>query len=253
MFGQTIQSAWFFDSSVHLEAVSRLLYLVDSHEPFGVVCGPDGSGRTRVLSKLREELQRIGTVVVSLNLAGMDEESVLWQLANCVGSIVRSGMKRYEVLLALRDELIGRGQCGVQTVIMLDDMHRTAGDMNPLLRLLMTLNSQCQGLLTVIVASDTHLPIETEEHVLVRVSLSVLDTAESSDFVRSLARRHFIGGSALDESAVRAVSEAAQGNAAGMARVCELLRVVHEASPETRITGDTVRAVLDELAPRAVA
>ena len=253
MFGQTIQAAWFFDSSVHLEAVSRLLYLVDSHEPFGVVYGPDGSGRTRVLSKLREELQRSGTVVLSLNLAGMDDESALWQLANCVGSTVRSGMKRYELLSAVRDELIGRGQCGVQTVIMLDDMHRTSGDMKPLLRMLMTINSQCHGRLTVIVATDSPLSIETEEHALVRVSLSVLDTAESADFVRSLARRHAISGSALDESAVRAVSEAAQGNAAVIARVCELLCVVHEASPETRITGDTVRAVLRELAPRAVA
>ena len=253
MFGQATQSTWFFDSSVHREAVCRLLYLVDSHEPFGVVYGPDGSGRTRVLSKLREELQRTGTVVLSLNLAGMDDESALWQLASCVGSIVRSGMKRYELLSAVRDELIGRGLCGVQTVIMLDDMHRTAGDMNPLLRLLVTMNPHCQGLLTVIAASDTPLPVHTAEHALVRVSLSVLDTAESSDFVRTLARRHSIGGSGLDESAVRAVSEAAQGNTAGMARICELLRVVLEASPETRITGDTVRAVLDELAPRSVA
>ena len=75
MFGQATQSTWFFDSAVHLEAVCRLLYLVDSHEPFGVVYGPDGSGRTRVLSKLREELQRSGTVVLSLNLGGMDDES----------------------------------------------------------------------------------------------------------------------------------------------------------------------------------
>lgn len=56
MFGQKKQTAWFFDSAVHLEAVSRLLYLIEVGEPFGVICGPDGSGRTRFL-RLREEIE----------------------------------------------------------------------------------------------------------------------------------------------------------------------------------------------------
>lgn len=253
MFGHAIPAAWFFDSSVHLEAVSRLLYLVDSHMPLGAIYGPDGSGRTRVLSKLREELQRAGVEVVSLNLAGMDRESALWQLTDSFGRGVQSGMKRVERLAMLRDELNGRAHCGIQTVVLLDDVHRSSDDVNPLLRLLISLNSQCLGLITLIVASDGQLAVESTGQELVRVCLSPLDNAESSDFLRAMARRHFARGSALDESAVKAVSDAAKGNTARMARVCELLRVVHEASPELRITNETVRTVLDELLPKAVA
>jgi hypothetical protein len=126
MFGHQTQSEWFFDSSVHLEAVSRLLYLVESHEPLGLVQGPDGSGRSRVLGRLREELSRTGIMTVPLPLSGMDEESALWQLAEGLCARLRPSMRRHELLSLVRDELSGRGRCGVQTVILLDDFHRAA-------------------------------------------------------------------------------------------------------------------------------
>ena len=128
MFGHQTQSEWFFDSSVHLEAVSRLLYLVESHEPLGLVQGPDGSGRSRVLGRLREELSRTGIMTVPLPLSGMDEESALWQLAEGLCARLRPSMRRHELLSLVRDELSGRGRCGVQTVILLDDFHRAAED-----------------------------------------------------------------------------------------------------------------------------
>ena len=82
MFGLKKQTAWFFDSSVHLEAVSRLLYLIESGEAFGVISGPDGSGRTRILTRLREEIERTGKLVVSLNVAGLDENAALSELTS---------------------------------------------------------------------------------------------------------------------------------------------------------------------------
>ena len=88
MFGQKKQTAWFFDSSVHLEAVSRLLYLIEVGEPFGVICGPDGCGRTRILARLRQETERTGKPVVALNVSGLDEKAALSELT-IVDFIVR--------------------------------------------------------------------------------------------------------------------------------------------------------------------
>jgi general secretion pathway protein A len=257
MFGQKTQPAWFFDSSVHLEAVSRLLYLVENHEPLGVVLGPDGSGRTRVLSRLREELMRNGTQTVNLNLSGMDEEAALWQLTECLALRTRPSMRRFELMSLLRDELAGRARCDVQTVILLDDLHRAIGDLNVVLRVLNSLNAQCRGMLTVVAASAKALPAEFAECSLVPIRLTELDTAESSDFVRSLIGQQVQEPSSVDESAVRAISITSVGNAARMSRLCSLLRVVHEASPETRITEETVYSLLtefsgDQLAPGSV-
>lgn len=251
MFGQKTQPAWFFDSSVHLEAVSRLLYLVDSHESLGIVCGPDGSGRTRVLSRFREELAPIGATTVSLTLRGLDDELALCQLATCLSIVLRPDARRREMLTVLRDDLTGRGQCGIRTVILLDDFHRSAGDLSGFLRILLTIAADCHGMLTLVVASDRPLSGEFSDQSLVRVNLSALDTAESSDFVRMLIRRYSIRPSVVDESAIRAVSEISIGNVAFISRICELFRVLHETSPETRINEETVHAVLTELSPEA--
>ncbi|MGV2338443.1 MAG UNVERIFIED_CONTAM: hypothetical protein LVR18_31900 [Planctomycetaceae bacterium] len=74
MFGQKTQPTWFFRSSGHVEAVSRLMYLVESREPVGVITGPDGSGRSRVLERTALELQRTGESVVLMNLGGMEDD-----------------------------------------------------------------------------------------------------------------------------------------------------------------------------------
>jgi len=246
MFGQKTQPEWFFDSSVHMEALSRLLYLVENHEPLGLIQGSDGSGRSRVLSRLQEELVSTGAMVVSLTVAGLDEESALWQLVEALAVRTRPTMRRHEVLTLLRDELCGRARCGIPTVILLDDFHRAVGDLTILLRILKSMSAQCHGMMTVLLASDRSLPEEFTGDALVPVLLSELDTAESSDFVRSLIGHQAIRECSVDESAVQAISLTSVGNAARMSRMCALLRVVHETSPETRITEDTVYSLLAE-------
>jgi general secretion pathway protein A len=249
MFGQKKHTPWFFDSSIHLEAVSRLMYLVEVSEPFGVVCGADGSGRTRILTRVRQEIERTGKQVVSLNLAGLDETAALTQLVTSVSASARRNMARHELVALLRDEIAGRSHCGVHSVVLIDESF---------LRILTALNSGApnaggQGKLTVIVASDRPLTNGLSVESLLQIRLTPLDSAESFEFVRSLARRHGIADSSLHDNTIAAIHHMSRGNTARMKRVCELLAVLHEASPETLINTETVTAVIQELSPRAVA
>ena len=258
MFGQKKQTAWFFDSTVHLEAVSRLLYLIEVGEPFGMICGPDGSGRTRHLTRLRQEVERMGKLVVSLNVAGLDENTALAELTSSVSSSARRGMARHEFVSLLRDEMAGRMHCGVHTVILIDDLHRAQTDLESLLRVMTALNAgSCNsgnhGKLTVLVTSDRPLANGLSLESLLQIRLSPLNAAESSDFVRSLVRRHNVPAVCIDDSAVRAIYDLSRGNTARMSRVCELIAVLHETSPEIPITSETIAAVMSELSPRAVA
>ena len=246
MFGQKTQPEWFFDSSIHLEAVSRLLYLVENREPLGLIQGSDGSGRSRVLSRLREELSRTGTMSISINLSGMDDESALWQVAESLGTRPRTSMRRHEVLGLIRDELNGRARCGVQTILLLDDYHRAVGDLSVFMRVLIAFSTQCQNMLCSVVASDKPLAGELSSYSLVPIRLQELDSVESSDFVRSLISQQSVLPSNVDESAVRAISKTSIGNAAKMSRICALLRVVQEASPGTRVTEETIYSLLSE-------
>jgi hypothetical protein len=105
----------------------------------------------------------------------------------------------------------------------------------------------------VIVASERPLTNGLSVEALLQIRLSPLDSVESSEFVRSLARRNGIADGILQESTIAAIHHLSRGNTARMTRVCELLAVLHEASPETLISTETVSAVIQELSPRAVA
>lgn len=249
MFGQKTQPEMFFDSSVHLEAVSRILYLVENREPLGLLEGADGSGRSRVLSRVREELARTSTMIMSFNLRGMDEESALWQFTESLSARARSSMRRHELLSLLRDELSGRAQCGIQTVLLLDDFHRSLGELNIFLRILQALNSQCQGMLTVVVASDRALPGEFCCDSLLPIQLSDLNHADSTDFVRSLISHQLTHPARVDESAILAICRMSVGNAARISGICDLVRVVQEISPTTQITEETIESLLSEFLP----
>lgn len=258
MFGQKKKTAWFFDSTIHLEAVSRLRYLVEVGESLGVIWGADGCGRTRILARLREETECAGKPIVAFNASGIDDKSALTELTMSMSSSARRGMAWHELVSLLRDEVAGRIHCGVHTVILIDDLHRAQSDMHSFVRLLTALNAGClhagnRGKLTLIVASDRPLASALSVESLLQVRLTPLDFVESSDFVRALARHHRIPAGCFDDSAVRAIFELSRGNPSRISRVCELVAVLLETSPETLVTAETVSAVIHELAPRAVA
>lgn len=249
MFGQKTQPTWFFRSSGHVEAVSRLMYLVESREPVGVITGPDGSGRTRVLERTAQELQRTGESAILMNLGGLDDESALWQLAGHLCCNVRSSLRRHELLTALRDELAGRGQCGQHTTLLLDDLHRSEIEEGVFLRFLtgIALSGSCP--LTVIASARHEIPPELAEHVYVPIRLQRLNATESAVFVRELLQRLGLPTGACDEQAVRETAAQGGGLPARLFRICDLIQVYALAWPGTPITVDIVRSLAAELAP----
>jgi type II secretory pathway predicted ATPase ExeA len=251
MFGQKTQPKWYFDSSIHVEALSRLLYLVDSREAFGFLQGPDGSGRSRLLLKLREELAKTGCPTLLMNLSGLDEDTAWFQLAQSLPASVNSRQGRRELLTLVRDEFAGRACCGLSIVLLLDDFHRACGNMDNFLRSLLAMGLSCQGRLSVVIATGRPLAQEFSDQSFVRISLTALDTAEAADFVRTMLKRIVIRPGSIDESAVRAVVEFSCGNPTQLSRLCELLQVINELSPETHLTEETVVAVMSELSPHS--
>ena len=251
MFGQKTQPTWFFRSTGHVEAVSRLMYLVESREPAGVITGPDGSGRTRVLERTAQELQRTGQTAVVMNMGGMDDEAALWQLAGRLCCNVRSSLRRHELLTALRDELAGRGQCGQHTTLLLDDLHRSEINEGIFLRFLLgiALSGSCP--LTVIGAVRHEIPPELAEHVYVPIRLQRLNVAESAVFVRELLQRLGLPPGACDEHAIRETAAVGSGLPSRLFRLCDLIQVYALAWPGTPIHADIVRSLAAELAPGA--
>jgi type II secretory pathway predicted ATPase ExeA len=252
MFGHSSVSSWFYDSDSQTEAVSRLLYVAESRAALGWLSGPDGSGRSSILVRLKAELDRTGVVVCSLSCGGLEPDDVLSCVAESLSASIHRRTRR-EMIGAVRDELLGRGQCGLQTVLLLDDLQRLAGDTASLLHTLLALNAQSKDSLTVIGASSQSLPASIADHALVHVVLKPLDRRETADFVRGVSQQLDLEPALWEESGLRAVHDMTAGSMARAAQVCRLLKIVHDANPGLKISGAVVYAVVQELLPRAAA
>ena len=60
-------------SPVHIEALARLEFLLESHSPCGLLLGPAGSGKTTVLAQFAEQACRGGALPALINCAGHDD------------------------------------------------------------------------------------------------------------------------------------------------------------------------------------
>lgn len=246
MFGQDSSTPWFFESSGHLEAVNRLLYVIEQNEPVGLLTGSKGSGKTRVLQKLMSEVQAFGLSAVSLNLSGADDDSALFQLAERMSEQIRVTMSRHEVLGCLRAEFSGRAQCGIRTPILLDDVHLADFSKESFLRFMVSMAASMRGL-TIIACGEDSMPEILTQHATIPVALSELSTAEASDYLRQLLPGLGCPYAVCEEAGIRAAVDLCRGRLQNLSRLGEVMSVFHQAWPSALITTSTVRQLAKEI------
>lgn len=246
MFGQDSPSPWFFESTGHVEAVNRLLYVIEQKEAAGLLTGAQGSGKTRVLQRLASELQTLGLSAVSLNLAGANDDSAMFQLAERLSEQARLAMSRHELMSCLRAEFQGRSQCGLSTPILLDDVHLADFSKETFLRFVVSIARMTRGV-TIIAAGTESLPEILTQSVSFPVSLERLETAEASDFLRQLLPRLGCAYAVCEEAGVRAAVEMCRGRMQTLCRIAEVMAVYHRAWPTSLITTATVRQLAKEI------
>ncbi len=253
MFGRRTTTPWFYETSVHIEAISRIAYLIDSNAGFALVHGADGCGRTSVLRKLQQELRNQQVSAPLLNAACMDAESLLRHLIDGLAIFCPAGASRSSLLMALRDELRGRSHCGIRTVILLDDVHRGTDDMASVIPYLTGLAEQSDSRVSVVACSRTFPVPGITENPSINIFLAPLTTEESREFIAAMPGRDHNRPLIAENSAVSAICELSAGVPARLIQFYNLLQVVQEASPETRIDAHIVREIAREVTPRAVA
>ena len=55
MFGQSAERSFNFESTAYTEALNRLLFVVESGEPFVSLAAPEGTGKSTVLGRAAGE------------------------------------------------------------------------------------------------------------------------------------------------------------------------------------------------------
>ncbi|MCP4784302.1 MAG: ATP-binding protein [Fuerstiella sp.] len=247
MFGQAIEKPWFFSSSVHTEAVSRLLYVAEQGEPFVFLQGDHGCGKSTLLKQVQAECSRYGHSTVLINLAALDQVAFLWHLCGGLSIVPRVEQSQTQLMSAIRDELVGRSLCNHRTVILLDDFARTAEDIAPIIDFLSAINQQTDGAVSVIAAGESVTSPELQRLSALKVHLRRLTEADTNAFALEFLQFLAVPPETVTGDAVAAIVERAQGSAAQLTRLCQLVSVAVEATPNLVVDAEVLAVLTDEI------
>lgn len=246
MFGQNSDSAWYYSGSIHLEAQNRLMYVAEQAEPFVLLLGAQGMGKSRLLQEVQTECQRCGRSAVRINVSALDENAFLWHLCGGLSIVPQDHHSRSQMMSGIRDEISGRVLCNHQTVVLLDDLHRASGDLTLMIQFLIALNQQTRGGISVIAAAESALQPELQRLSALRVQLPPLTDDEATQFVTEALRALQIDVARLTPDSLLAIVESCEGSPAQLTRTCELLKITQSANPDLTINAHILGILTEE-------
>jgi type II secretory pathway predicted ATPase ExeA len=229
------------------EALSRLVYLAEHGRPWGMVCGPAGSGKTQLLQFVIRELHHNGQEcgVVDLRRTSADEFS--WQVACELGTAPPLAERRRSWRL-IEDAIQGRSLAGRVTVMVLDHLGEQSSDMLPQLKRLLAIAETSAGWCTILAAARSerqNLDRFVQEQSELRIELGPLDLDETNEFFRRIVET--TGCCPFDADAVQALYEYSQGILKTLITLGRLTLIARSTAEAPHVTGQLVRSVSAEV------
>lgn len=185
-------------SEQHDEALSNLIYGVQTRKGFIVLTGEVGTGKTTILECLRDYLHKQRIAFASLFNSRLTVEQFFEMLAydldlNC------NRLSKTEVLLSLNHLLLERAAAGRTTVLIVDEAHNLDWDVLEEIRLLGNLETRHGKLLQIILSGQQELDHKLEEpayrqlkqRIALRCVLRGLSRDETANYID--ARCEFAG------------------------------------------------------------
>lgn len=244
MFGQSVDKLWYFESSIHEEAHNRLMYVAEQGEPFVLLLGERGLGKTCVLNRVQSECRRFGHSSVMINVAALDEDAFLWHLCGGLSIIPGEGQSRSQMMSAIRDEISGRVVCNHQTIVLLDDLHRAGADLSLMVQFLSAINQQTAGGVSVIATAEGALSPAWQQLSALKVQLTNLSESDSRAFVEGMLASVDIGN--VTEDGLTAIVESCHGSPAQLSRICEMIQVAATTNPLLEINAELLNVLTEE-------
>lgn len=246
MFGQTAESPFSFDCLPTTEALNRLLYVVDSGEPFVTLTAPDGTGKSTLLRRVRAEATQPGLSVTFLNATAQDETALWNQLCRSLVGIDGAEMSRADLMKRIRDELSGRHLCRRRTLLIIDDLHRAAEELSGAIQYLISIADDVPAGLTVIAAMEGLPDRSLVSLSALRVELQPLDTEDSLRFTCELLNSLQADLTRIAPAALQSIASFGMGYPARLLRICDLCNVALNADPDLYVDSGTIHALSGE-------
>ena len=188
-FNVTPDPRFMYFSRHHLEALSALLYGIDSRRGFIAITGEIGAGKTTLCRTLLKEIQGRAHTAFIFN-PKLSEFELLQTIVEDLG-IVPKGKRRKDHFDALNRFLLQELEKGVNTVIIIDEAQNLTPRALEQVRLLSNLETTREKLLQIILVGQPQLRdllarpdlAQLYQRVTVRYHLSALDREDTEKYL----------------------------------------------------------------------
>ncbi|MFW6125454.1 MAG: ExeA family protein, partial [Pirellulales bacterium] len=250
-FAGSTDPDWFWNGPAYDEALARFEFLADGHRPGGLLVGPAGSGKTLLLKVFVRRMQRKRRPAALVNLGGMDEPELLWEISAQLGLAPELMTAEFELWRRVHDRIVENGLQQFGTLLAFDDADTADGPALRLIERLCGIDCAGQPLLTCVFAWRRSRRTRTRAGLArlteLRVELPPLDNVQTTQYVTVLLERAGRREPVFDDGALAALHEFSEGIPRRINRLCDLSLAAGAASGLTAITSDVVQSVQREL------
>lgn len=250
-FAHRPSTRWFQESPVHEEALARMFYLVEHRRGFGVLCGEAGTGKSLTLRVLADQSLRSQRKVAMIDLLGLNEHEMLWQLAIAMRLSPAESDSRWRLWRRITDEFTSFELSRQQVVFVFDHLERADSGCHALLERIYSAATSRNGFGTFIV-SVRNDGLERASRFLsesadLRVDLPRLELDETDAFIRGLVRQAGGEPGIFSGDAVLRIHQHSGGVPRSICRLCEMSLIAGMARHSETVDGDLIDSVAGTL------
>jgi general secretion pathway protein A len=258
-FDNTRDTNYFFASSGHAEALSRLSFLVeDRNMGIGLLTGEIGCGKTVTRTMLHRQLAQPAHIVVSLENCLLEFDDLLLEIISQMRGerISAADMPdRYSRLATFKQTLMRKvADSNRHLVILLDEAQQLTPATIESLKSLTNIASERQNFLTLILIGQPELRDtirqlrQVDQRVSLRYHLNAMSHEETGRYLEHrLQVAGLQGPMPFDDNAVRLLFEASGGVPREINRICKLALEHARANDLAHLDASIINSVTDDL------
>jgi type II secretory pathway predicted ATPase ExeA len=249
------QSRYIYPSPEHQEALAHLRYGIENREPFVLITGEVGTGKTTALFDALSEWE--GRAVVGLiTNSSLTRAELLEEIALRLGMTVPQNASKPLIMVALERHLLAIHQEGLRAILLLDEAQNLERELLEEIRLLSNLESGGEKLVQIFLVGQPELEgrlgrpelRQLRQRIAIHYRLRPLGAADAERYIHH--RIAVAGGHALSifpPNACAEVHRLTNGIPREMNHLCSQAMICAFVESAPAVTLEHVRAAAQEL------
>ena len=251
-FDNSADARFFYESSGHQEAVTRLLFAIQTHKAVAMLTGDYGTGKTMVCETVIKKIPPNQFKTAFITNPRMDAIDLTREIAYQLGQEIMS-RSTYDVLHDFNNLLDRNASTGRHCVAMLDEsQHVMNTSILEDLRLL--LNHQVNGrfLLTLVFVGQTEFGdmIKAIPQMMQRIGLKFhIPNLQTEEIRAYMTQRLQTAGGKIeifDDAAIQEIGRISKGNPREINALCDLCLLIGALTAKPQIRIDEVHEAVRE-------